>query len=467
MMIHALRRRIPLSNSTLLRLAILAGLLVGLLGIGFVAPRVSSELVLLAVAVPPVVFLALSRLEYGVPAIIATAAFVRFSLSTGTQSRIVASLLMTFIFIALWFARMLVVDKRLRLKPANTNVPLLAFLVTAVVSYVWSNAFRDALVVVWGSWPFVQLGALAVTILLPGAFLFTINSASEVRWLKMLCGLMIGIGVLALVAHFLNVYLPFLNTRGLFSLWFVSLAYAQALFNKKLSFGLRLTLLGLVGAWLYIYFITQVEWLSGWLPSLIAVAMISLSRSRWLFLVLILLLVIYVGLNWDYYVGTVVADESEVSGNTRMNAWEHNWRVTGKHLVFGTGPAGYAAYYMSYFPAEAMATHSNYIDVLAQNGIFGLFFCLWFFGALVWTGYRVRRRVRGLADFSEGFANATLAGCVGVIVAMGLGDWMFPFVYTQTIAGFDYAVYSWVLLGGMVALSNIYPEDWATGVSDD
>jgi hypothetical protein len=41
---------------------------------------------------------------------------------------------------------------------------------------------------------------------------------------------------------------------------------------------------------------------------------------------------------------------------------------------------------------------------------------------------------------------------------MGLGDWMFPFVYTQTIAGFDYAVYSWVLLGAMVALSSIYQE---------
>jgi hypothetical protein len=35
---------------------------------------------------------------------------------------------------------------------------------------------------------------------------------------------------------------------------------------------------------------------------------------------------------------------------------------------------------------------------------------------------------------------------------------MFPFVYTQTIAGFDYAVYSWVLLGAMVALSSIYQE---------
>jgi hypothetical protein len=39
---------------------------------------------------------------------------------------------------------------------------------------------------------------------------------------------------------------------------------------------------------------------------------------------------------------------------------------------------------------------------------------------------------------------------------MALGDWLFPFVYTQTIAGFDYAVYSWVFLGATVALSNIH-----------
>ncbi len=50
---------------------------------------------------------------------------------------------------------------------------------------------------------------------------------------------------------------------------------------------------------------------------------------------------------------------------------------------------------------------------------------------------------------------------------MGLGDWLFPFVYTQTIAGFDYAVYSWVLLGGIVTLSNIYATGEATEVGND
>jgi hypothetical protein len=461
-MIHVIRQRVLISNSVLIRLGVIAGLMVGLMGIGLLTSRIPPELVLIAIAVPPVVLLALSRLEFGVLAIILTAAFVRFSLPTGTQSRIVASLLMTVMFIALWVTRMLV-DRKLHLKPSSTNVPLLAFILTTIISFIWSNAFRDPLVVVWRTWPFVQLGGLAVMVLLPGAFLLTANSISEVRWLKLLCWSMVLVGVLFLVAYFFYIKLSFLNVGGLFSLWFVCLTYAQALFNKKLPFWLRLVLLGLMSAWMYIYFIARVTWLSGWLPPFAAIATISLLKSKRLFLIFLLLIAIYVGLNWDYYTGTVLGAERAESGQTRLEAWEHNWQVTGKHFLFGTGPAGYAVYYMSYFPSEAMATHSNYIDILSQAGIVGLFFCLWFFGALGWTGYKLCMRLKGTGDFSEGFTTATLAGWVGCIVAMGLGDWLFPFVYTQTIEGFDYAVYSWVLLGGMVALTNVYAAGEAVG----
>lgn len=457
-MIQFMHRSIPLSNTVLLRLAVLVGLVVLLLAVGFVTSRVPPELVLIAVAAPPVVLLSTNRLEYGVLAIIFTAAFVRFSLPTGTQSRIVASLLITAIFIVLWLARMLVVKKRLYLKPSSTNVPLLAFLLTTVISYVWSNAFRDPLVVVWSTWPVVQLGGMAVIILLPGAFLLTFNTISEIRWLKLLTWLMILIGALALGAYFLQVKLSFLNTGGLFSLWFVSLTYSQALFNKRLPLWLRLILLGLSGTWIYVYFVTRVTWLSGWLPPLVALGVISFLKSKRLFLVFLLLVAVYVGLNWNYYTGTVLASESEESGRTRLAAWQHNWRVTGQHILFGVGPAGYAAYYMSYFPSEAMATHSNYIDILSQTGIVGLFFCLWFFLALGWTGYKLCMRLRKTGDFREGLANATLAGWAGCMIAMGLGDWLFPFVYTQTIAGFDYAVYSWVLLGGIEVLNNVRQE---------
>jgi len=157
-----------------------------LLGIGFVTPRVPPELVLIAVAAPPVVLLALNRLEYGVLALLLTAAFVRASLPTGTQSRIVASLLLTAALSGIWLGRMLVVEKRLHLKPTRTNGPVLGIIAVSIASYLWGNAFRDPLVMVWRTWPAVQLGALGVMVSLPCAFLLTVNCITETRWLKAL-----------------------------------------------------------------------------------------------------------------------------------------------------------------------------------------------------------------------------------------------------------------------------------------
>ena len=102
-----------------------------------------------------------------------------------------------------------------------------------------------------------------------------------------------------------------------------------------------------------------------------------------------------------------------------------------------------------------MASHSDYIDLLSQTGIVGLLFCLAFFSTLLLTGYKLVRRLNGRRDFTEAFANAVLAGCVGCLVAMALGTWLVPFVYTASLAGFDHAVYSWILLGAMVALERL------------
>jgi O-antigen ligase len=208
---------------------------------------------------------------------------------------------------------------------------------------------------------------------------------------------------------------------------------------------------------LYIRFILGVTWLAGWLPAFIVLGLLILSRSKKLLVITLISGAIVFAFNADYYLDHVLADESTESGGTRMAAWEINWRVTGKHLLFGTGPAGYAAYYMSYFPHEAMATHNNIIDILAQTGIVGLGLCLWFFISLAWQGYKLCLRLRGRRDFSEALANIAFAGTIGCMVMMVFGDWLFPFVYTQTIAGFDFIVYSWLFMGTILSLDHIYP----------
>lgn len=453
-MIRAIRKRIPISNPVLIRLGVIPGLIIGLMGIGFLASRVPPELVLIAVAVPPVVLLALSRLEFGVLAIVLTAAFVRFSLPTGTQSRIVASLLLTVIFIALWLTKMLVVGKKLQLKPSRANIPLLSFVLVTFISYVWGNAFRDPLVMVWPSWPFVQIGALAVMVLLPGAFFLASNCLADLKWIKWLTAIIMAVGILEILGDYLHLPLDFLQVRPMFPTWFICLAYSQVLFNRRMSMVLRLLLLAFVGGWIYRVFFVQLTWLSAWLPTILAVGAISFWRSRLLLAAMLIIALIYVGVNLSDLQAAYEL-EHRMSGVTRLDAYAHNWRVTEKHFLFGVGPAGYAAYYMSYFPGEAMATHSNYLDVLSQTGIVGLLALLGFFLALALIAWDLLGRTKGRFDFTQAFSVGAAASLLGVIVAMGLGDWLLPFVYTQTIAGFDYAVYSWVLLGAMVSLHRL------------
>jgi O-antigen ligase len=414
------------------------------------------ELLLAIVALPVagLVLLRQGRLEHGILGIVLAAAIVRFSLPTGTYSRIVMSLVVTAGVLALWIVKMLVKEKKLRLEPAPTNVPLLGFALTCVVSYVWSNAFRDPLVVAWRSWPFVQLGGLAVMTLLPGAFLITANCLQETKWIVWLAVIILVVGTVAMAGRYLHFSVDFLQVRPLFPTWCISLAYALALFDRRLPWTIRLALLLLAAAWFHDVFVIQFGWVSAWAPALSAVALISFLRSKILLLLLTVLLIIFLLFNWTT-VEARLQQESVGSGETRLDAYAHNWRVTGKHWLFGVGPAGYAVYYMSYFPMEAMATHSTYIDTLSQTGIVGLCFFLWFFAALFKIGWDLWKRTRKRFDFTEAFTAALAGGYVGTVLAMGLGDWIIPFVYTQTIEGFDYAVYTWVLLGAGLSLYHI------------
>ena len=167
------------------------------------------------------------------------------------------------------------------------------------------------------------------------------------------------------------------------------------------------------------------------------------------------MLIVLISPNLDYYLQTFLPQESATSLETRAAAWRVNWEITKEHLLLGTGPAGYTVYYMTYFPTRAMATHNNFIDIIAQTGVLGLGFLLWMFAAMLRVGIRVHRRLRGSGSFEEAFANASLAGLVGSIVIMMFGDWLFPFAYTQTIAGYDYIVPSWLFFGALLAVERM------------
>lgn len=387
-------------------------------------------------------------------AILLAAAFLPLSLPTGTASRLVDSLILTIVFTGVWLTKRLVMRQPLRLKSSPVNRPLVAFTAISVVSLGWGILVRDPLVHTWSTFTLVQLASTVVMIMLPAAFLLVANYVKDTRTIKTMVVLMLIAGVLGLPKQYEIIDLP-INTDGLYTMWVVTLAAGLVLFHRKLEWWLRAGLGFLALIWVYWGFIEHIAWLAGWLPALFSLGIMVLIRSRKLFFLLSLIAVLFVLSRQSYYVNTVLPNEENESLYSRLDAWATNWGITKDHLLLGTGPAGYAAYYISYFPTEAMATHSNFVDMLSQTGVIGLGLLLWFFYELIRVGLGLRRRLRGRGDFAEALGVSLLAGTLGALLMMGFGDWVIPFAYTQTIAGFDHAVYTWLFMGTIISLDAI------------
>ncbi len=444
------------------------GILIAVLGVlpvlGVLGHRLPLAYILVMVGILLGAVALVRHLELGLLAILLVGVFVEYSLPTGTGSSIVLGLVLSVACVGLWLLRMAVLDKRFTLRPAPTNRPLLAFMATVAVSWFWSRAFRDPLVVEAGH-PLVSVAAAVVMIMLPACYLLAANTISSLRWLVALVWTLLGAGLVVVLVDLGAWFgvqpasvllrairanrLVTLNAHGLLSMWCLSFALALALINRRLSKITRGLLLLYAGAWTYWAYVLRVTWLSGWVPAFTAAAVVAFCRSKKLFVALMIVIVVGVG---RPYVTTHLEAEMEESGETRWQAYVVNWRVTGKHILFGTGPAGYASYYMSYFPHEAMATHSNYLDIISQTGIVGSAFFLWFLGAQAWGGYRIRCVLQDQGDMAESLTVAVLAATGGCAVALGLGDWLLPFAYTQTIMGFDLAVLNWIFLGAIWGL---------------
>ena len=459
--------RLVLLQTTIAVGVVLVALLAGLIA---TAQRV-DPLFALGVAIAPLVLSVWRRrsnqFQYGILGIVLTGGlFNFFTLPTGTESRIVVSLLIAIALTALWILRLVVIDKRIKLKPSPVNKPILIFAAVSLVSFGWSTLLRDPLVWVPHSWPIIQSAALIVNILLPVLILLVLNHVENINWLKRLAWLVVGVGTLVIVSELLHLPINRIynnGSRGLFATWAGALAYALALYDTKLGWQIRLCLLAVVAGWVYRDFVLDSLWLSGWLPLFFACGVITFFHSRRLFVMAFALVLIFVAVNHTTLYQNIVVGNEEEGGLQRLELWQMNLQLVADHPLLGMGPAGYAVYNMAYHPLDARSTHNNYFDVLAQTGVVGFGVFLWLFGTLVYIGNQTRRAFARQRNFAEAFATATLAGCLAALVAMMLGDWVIPFAYNQTISGFDNASYTWILLGAMTSLYHIVQKDRCDG----
>jgi hypothetical protein len=336
-----------------------------------------------------------------------------------------------------------------KLAPSPLNRPLLSFGVVCVASFGWGLVWRDPGANAISNFLVVQVGALMTILASLGAALLAGNFVTTPGQLKYIVGCFLVFGTLMTLTQLFKVEQSVLNDRGLWGTWLIACAYGLLVAQPGLRHSWRLLLAVIVLLTLYQTMIVNAIWLSGWVPSIVAVLAITCLRSWKLFLTLTVVVLIAGAISLSFF-QSVAQENIDEGGLERLEIWSQNWRVVREHWLFGTGPAGYAIYYMSYFPNRARSTHNNYLDVAAQFGLVGAAAWLWLMVASIYEGWRTIRR------FPPGFlkTTATIAtgGWIAALSSMMFGDWVLPFAYNQGISGYKYTVYSWIFLGVLIAL---------------
>jgi O-antigen ligase len=198
------------------------------------------------------------------------------------------------------------------------------------------------------------------------------------------------------------------------------------------------------------------EWTSGWLPSLVTIGTILWLRSWRLGLAATLVAFAVFGiLNADIFYSSVVST-NQYSITTRFATYPILFELIKANPIIGLGFANYSHYtylypIMGYF--VSFNSHNNYMDIIAQTGFVGLvlFFCMMI--AIGMRGWKLHKL--DVDGFSSGYINACLGGMVGLLVSGMLGDWFLPYLYNIGIPGFRASIFSWIFLGGLLALGRI------------
>jgi hypothetical protein len=436
----------------------LAPLVVGaLLVITFLVFTLQSRgvlLFLLAVAFGCMGLLCIIRPVIGMLGVAICAAVVRVSVGTGTDSALVASLVVATGLVGAWILHNMLQHKRLLYLPWWIVVPALTLSAFTCFSLLWGRLTLDPRIVYPTNFIRVQIAAAALVII-SVALLFVGADLLRSRDLRRaMVAVLIVIGFIDLPFRFMRNDLSLVNTGGIFGIWFVALCWANALGNRQLHNALRVVLgIGALG-WLAMAATVEGDWVSGWLPPLIALFAVTLVVRPRLGVVLALAGII-VGAAYYSVFYNVLVTQQEQQGSLggefgRLELWQRNLSAIEGHVLFGTGPAGYALYYVTFFPSQAMSTHSNFVDTLAQFGVGGL---LSFLALLVSIWVIARQAFARLVSSEDrAICAAVVGGVPAVAFSLWLGDWLIPFVYNQTIAGFDHAVYSWLMFATVCGL---------------
>ena len=417
---------------------------------------------------------AIRNMEISLALLVFASATVDLPISTGTSSAVNLTILMVMGLTGLWVLRMLLYQKRISLVPTSLNWPILGFVGVAILSWFASYVILDWRANLPGNAIKVQAGQFMMFALSAAAFLLIANHRIDEPMIKRWTWVIIILGALAILSEILFIWPPPLPAvQGAMKMWPFVLLVAHLLFNPAVQ-GLKWHLIGwpILGMWAYwwLAFPWIFDFKGGWAPAFLAIGFLFVIRWPKLSIIsgAVVLLVIFGSGMAD----EIIAQEAASGTGYRPLIWKDVVNLTSTSWLFGLGPVNYMyswtvlgvdslsyQYYIAGNPGELarlglnmrVPSHNMYVDIFAQVGLLGLGLFLIFSARALYLAWRLARRFK--PGFLQAHAYGVLCGFASLLIgSFSFADWLLPFVYNITISGFRHSVYTWILLGTLVAI---------------
>lgn len=356
----------------------------------------------------------------------------------------------------LWILDMFVVKRRFEFVNSRALLPVFIFIGVSVVSFgmgqiPWFIFANQAPLT-------AQAGGFAIFVLSAGALILAAHLIRDEQWLKIIVWTFINLGAIYIIARLLKIsaidrfYHIGFTAGAMFWTWLVVLALSQAIFNNQLKVRARIFLIVLVILTMYVAFVQANDWKSGWVPPLVGIAVIMGIRFK-----KSVIFVIPVAILLVVYMTSKLIGSDEYSWGTRVDAWTIVLEISRVSPFLGMGFSNYY-WYTPLFPIRgwnvSFNSHSQYVDLIAQVGLVGLFCFLWIFLEIGRLGWRLANRLEN--GFVRSYAYGVLAGAVASLMAAFLVDWILPFVYNIGFNGFRSSIVMWIFFGGLIGLEQLY-----------
>ena len=398
-----------------------------------------------------VLLVLLKQINIGFILVLLAAMFVPFTGPGGVN----AAVIMVAMLIGLWFLDMFVVKQNFQFIRSRVLLSIVVLLIVSVIAFgmgqlPWflfaNQAPLDA-----------QMGGFAIFALSLGLALTTAHLIQDIKWLKIIVWVFIGLGAVYVFGRSLRLpvdrfYQFGFSAGSMFWTWLVALSFSQAVFNDKLKKNIRILLFAITLATFYVAFDQAYDWKSGWVPPLAVVAVILGLRYPRLVILAIPFALIALG-----YLTIELIASDEYSWGTRVDAWIIVLEISRESPIFGLGFSNYY-WYTPLFPIRGWSvsfnSHSQYVDLIAQVGLLGLISFFWIFLEVGRLGWRLINRLPD--GFAKSYTYSVLAGVIGTLIAAFLVDWVLPFVYNIGYNGFRASILPWIFCGGLISIEQIY-----------